>query len=67
MYSVPFGTGKPIICIKFRQLHNAGKKVFDCVNDMSALVSHFMSSPREREKSDSRGDEREDQGRKEQE
>ena len=38
--------------------------IFDCV------VGHFVSSPREREKSDrrdSRRDEREGQGRKEQE
>ena len=36
-------------------------------NDMSTLVGHFVSSPREREKRDrrdSRGDEREGQGRK---
>ena len=36
-------------------------------NDMSTLVGHFESSPREREKRDridSRGDEREGQGRK---
>ena len=36
-------------------------------NDTSALVGHFVSSPREREKRvrrDSRGDEREEQGRK---
>ena len=40
-------------------------------NDMSTLVDHFVSSPREREKRDrkrdrrdSRGDEREEQGRK---
>ena len=32
-------------------------------NDMSTLVGHFMSSPREREKRDRR-DEREGQGRK---
>ena len=31
-------------------------------NDMSTLVGHFVSSPREREKRDSRGDEREGQG-----
>ena len=28
-------------------------------NDMSTLVGHFVSSPREREKRDSKGDERE--------
>ena len=36
-------------------------------NDMSTLVGHFVSSPREREKRDkrdSRGDEREGHGRK---
>ena len=36
-------------------------------NNMSTLVSHFVSCPREREKRDrrdSRGDEREGQGRK---
>ena len=33
-------------------------------NDTSTLVGHFMSSPREREKRDSRGDDREEQGRK---
>ena len=36
-------------------------------NDMSTLVGHFVSSPREREKRDrrdSRGDEREEQERK---
>ena len=33
-------------------------------NDMSTLVGHFVSSPREREKRDSRGDVREGQGRK---
>ena len=32
--------------------------------DTSTIVGHFMSSPREREKRDSRGDEREEQGRK---
>ena len=39
-------------------------------NDTSTLVGHFVSSPRKREKSDrrdSRRDEREGQGRKEQE
>ena len=39
-------------------------------NDTSTLVGHFVSSPREREKSDrrdSRRDEREGQGRNEQE
>ena len=51
-------------------------KILDCLivlgfNDMSTLVDHFVSSPREREKRDrrdsrrdSRGDEREGQGRK---
>ena len=37
------------------------------INDTSTLVGHFMSSPRETEKKgrrDSRGDEREGQGRK---
>ena len=33
-------------------------------NDMSTHVGHFVSSPREREKRDSRGDEREGQARK---
>ena len=33
-------------------------------NDRSTLVGHFVLSPREREKRDSRGDEREEQGRK---
>ena len=33
-------------------------------NYMSTLVGHFVSSCREREKRDSRGDEREEQGRK---
>ena len=33
-------------------------------NDMSTLVGHFILSPRERKKRDSRGDEREGQGRK---
>ena len=33
-------------------------------NDTSTLEGHFVSSPREREKRDSRGDEREGQGRK---
>ena len=33
-------------------------------NNMLTLVGHFVSSPREREKRDSRGDEREGQGRK---
>ena len=33
-------------------------------NDMSTLVGHFMLSPREREKRDSRGDEVEGLGRK---
>ena len=33
-------------------------------NDTSTFVGHFVSSPREREKRDSRGDEREGQGRK---
>ena len=33
-------------------------------NDMSTLVGHFVSSPTEREKRDSRGDERKGQGRK---
>ena len=39
-------------------------------NDMSTFVGHFVSSPIEREKRDrrdSRGDEREGQGRKENE
>ena len=37
------------------------------INDTSTLVGHFQSSPREREKRgrrDSRGDEREGQGKK---
>ena len=43
--------------------------VVDCVafKDMSTLVGHFVSSPREREKRDrrdNRGDERVGQGRK---
>ena len=33
-------------------------------NDTSTIVGHFVSSPREREKRDSRRDEREGQGRK---
>ena len=33
-------------------------------NDTSTLVGHFVSSPQEREKRDSRGDEREGQGKK---
>ena len=33
-------------------------------NDTSTLMGHFVSSPREREKRDSRRDEREGQGRK---
>ena len=33
-------------------------------NDTSTLVDHFVSFPREREKRDSRIDEREEQGRK---
>ena len=33
-------------------------------NDRSTFVGHFVSSPREREKRDSSGDEREGQGRK---
>ena len=33
-------------------------------NDTSTLVGHFVLSPREREKKDSRGDVREEQGRK---
>ena len=33
-------------------------------NDTSTLVGYFVSSPREREKRDSRGDKREGQGRK---
>ena len=47
--------------------------MFVCVgsfNDMPTLVGHFVSSPREREKRDrrdSRGDEREGQGRKQNE
>ena len=47
-----------------------GSKLFiDCLgfNDMSTLVGHFVSSPREREKRDkrdSKGVEREGQGRK---
>ena len=32
-------------------------------NDTSTLVGHFVSSPREREKRDSRGDERDREGR----
>ena len=31
---------------------------------MSTLVGHFVLSPRKREKRDSRGDEREEQGKK---
>ena len=40
--------------------------VIDCVgfNNISTLVGHFVLSPTEREKKDSRGDEREGQGRK---
>ena len=34
------------------------------LNNTSTLVGHFVSSPREREKRDCRGDEREGQGRK---
>ena len=34
-------------------------------NDTSTLVVHFVSSPREREKRDSREDKRDEQGRKE--
>ena len=33
-------------------------------NDMSTLVGYVVSAPREREKRDSRGGEREGQGRK---
>ena len=48
-----------------------GQHVIDLIelgfNDTSALVGHFMSSSREREIGDSRGDEREGQGRKENE
>ena len=33
-------------------------------NDISTLIGQFVSSPREREKRDSRRDEREGQGRK---
>ena len=33
-------------------------------NDTSTLMDHLVSSPREREKRDSRGDEREGQDRK---
>ena len=54
--------------------HPANSDYFSCIllivlgfNDMSTLVGHFVSSPREREKRDrrdSRGDEREGQGRK---
>ena len=33
------------------------------INDTLALVGHFVSSPSEREKRDSRGDEREGKGR----
>ena len=33
-------------------------------NDTSTLVGHFASSPREKEKRDSSGDERDGQGRK---
>ena len=46
---------------------NFGRLIVLGFNDTSTLVSHFVSSPREREKRDrreSRGDEREGQGRK---
>ena len=33
-------------------------------NDMSTLVGHFVSSPRQREKRDNRGDKKEGQGKK---
>ena len=45
----------------------ASNSVWEGINDMSTLVGHFVLSPREREKRDrrdSRGDEREGQGRK---
>ena len=49
-------------------LSSAAVTVIDLIlfgfNNMSTLVSHFVSCPREREKRDSRGDEREGQGRK---
>ena len=52
-------------------LYDSAKSVFFFIvlgfNDMSTLLGHFVSSPREREKSDrtdSRGDDREGQGRK---
>ena len=49
----------------------ASAVLIECVfNDTSTFVGHFVSSPREREKRDrrdSRGDEREGQGRKENE
>ena len=55
-----------------RNRHSIGDSLLIVLgfNDTSTLVGHFVSSPREREKSDrrdSRRDEREGQGRKEQE
>ena len=41
-----------------------GRPIVLGFNDTSTLVGHFVSSPREMEKRDRRGDEREGQGRK---
>ena len=45
-------------------MSNIGQLIVLGFNDTSTLMGHFVSSPREREKRDSRRDEREGQGRK---
>ena len=49
-------------------MHSFRSEAVDCLivlgfNNMSTLVDHFVSSPSEREKRDSRGDEIDGQGR----
>ena len=49
---------------RFRKLQSYSTAVVLGFNNMSTLVGHFVWSPREREKRDSREDENEEQGRK---
>ena len=56
-----------LCCLQKPGIIACGRLIVLGFNDTSTLVGHFVSSPREREKSDrrdSRRDEREEQGRK---
>ena len=48
----------------WNQSHHSLRLIVLGFNDTSTLVGHFVSSPREKEERDSRGDEREGHGRK---